>query len=59
MLKKNKKKVSDMRSLMTCLLLLDLLCVLPACYLRMASLLLLCPQEGVCHQIPHNKRPAC
>ena len=35
------KKVSDMRSLMTRLSLLDLLCVLPASFLRPASLLLL------------------
>jgi len=37
------KKVSDMRSLTTCLSLLDLLCALPACCLRMAPLLLLSP----------------
>ena len=42
MLKKNKK-FSDMRSLTTCLSLLDLLCALPACCLRMAPLLLLSP----------------
>ena len=41
------KKASDMRSLTTCLSLLDLLCALPACCLRSASLLLLSPQEDV------------
>ena len=41
-----------MISLMTCLSLLDLLCALPACFLRLVSLLL-SPQEGVCHWIPH------
>ena len=59
MLKKNKKKVSDLRSLTTCLSLLDMLCTLPACCLRLASLLLLSPREGVCHQIPLYGRPAC
>ena len=47
MLKKNKKNVSDIRSLTTYLSLLDLLCVLPACFLRLASQLLLSPPEKV------------
>ena len=58
MLKKNKK-VSDMGSLTTCLSLLDLLCILPTCCLRLATLLMLCPREGVCHQISHYGRSAC
>jgi len=54
-----EEQVSDMRSLTTCLSLLDLLCALPACCLRLATLLLLSPREGVCHQIPHYRMPAC
>ena len=42
-LTKKNKKVSDMRCLTTCLSLLDLLCALPACCLRLATLLLLSP----------------
>jgi len=59
MLKKNKRKVSDMRSLTTCLSLLNLLCTLLVFFLRPASLLLLSLRKGVCHQIPHYGRPVC
>ena len=48
-----------MGSLTTCLSLLDLLCILPTCCLRLATLLMLCPREGVCHQISHYGRSAC
>ena len=55
-----KKKVFGLRSLMTCLSLLDLLCALPACCLRRLSLCCCSPsREGVCHQIPHYGRSAC
>ena len=57
MLKKNKK-VSDMRSLTTCLSLLDLLCALPACCLRLASLLLLSPPRRCLPSDP-SLRKAC
>ena len=47
-----------MRSLTTCLFLLDLLCALPACFLRPASLLLLSPPRR-CLPSYHSLRKVC
>ena len=57
-MQRKSKKVSDKRSLTTCLSLLDLLCTLPACCLRPATLLLLSPPGGCLPSDP-SLRKAC